>query len=285
MVPVEQNQMLGNLIGAGASLIGGFLNKSSADATREQQLQLAHENMAMQKEFAQNGLTWKIDDAIRNADKIHPIYSMGSAGASFSPVSTNFQNDSSMGNAVASAGQDIGRAVNATATQPQRLNAYQEAAQQISLEKGTLENELLKTQLASQQGRLRQNATPPFPMAGNQYLVDGQTQSGGAFKDKQADRVPSAPGAPHQEGGAISDVGYARTPTGYSPIPSKDVKERIEDMPIQELIWALRNNIQPNVGIRNPPPNSLLQEGQVWRWSYPKQEYYIANKPTRKSGW
>lgn len=287
MVLLEQNQMLGNIISAGASLIGGFMNKESAEDAETAKANLARDNYEHQKEFAQKGLTWKIADAMANKDLVHPIYSLGSAGSSFSPVSANFSADTSLGNSIASAGQDIGRAVNASSTQPQRLSAYQEAAQTISLEKGTLENELLKTQLASQQGRLRQTATPPFPTSqnGDQYLVPGQTESGPAFKDKPGDRIPAAPGAPWQEGGAISDMGFARTPTGYSPVPSKDVKERIEDMPIQELIWALRNNVAPNVGVRSPPPNSLLQKDQVWRWSYPKQEYYIANKPTRNSGW
>lgn len=280
--------MLGNLISAGASLIGGFMNKESAEDTREAQINMTREQMAAQKEFAQNGLSWKINDALRNADKIHPIYSMGSAGASFSPVSTNFSTDSSMGNAVASAGQDIGRAVNATATQPQRINAYQEAAQQISLEKGTLENELLKTQLASQQARLRAPATPPFPAVGsNNYLIPEQAQSGpnaGAFKDKIEDRVPSAPGQPQQEGGAIPDVGYARTSTGYAPVPSKNVKERIEDMHLSEVLWMMRNNLMPTLGMRDPPPNSLLSANEVWRFNPVKQEYYKAYRPRSSGG-
>jgi len=263
------------------------MSSKNAKETREQQLALAERNIAEQRDFAQHGLTWKINDALANADKVHPIYSLGSAGASFSPVSANFSSDSSMGNAVASAGQDIGRAINATATGGQRADAFTKAAQTIQLEKGALENELLKTQLASQQGRLRQQATPAFPPTGDQYLVPGQAQSGpaGAFKDKIEDRVPSAPGRPQQEGGAIPDVGYARTATGWAPVPSKNVKERIEDMHYNELMWMMRNNILPSFGMRDPPPNSMLQKDQVWRYSPLRQEYYIKNKPTRSSGW
>lgn len=277
--------MLGNIISAGASILGGFMNKSSADKSREATERMAAENIAQQREFAKNGLTWKIDDAIRNADKIHPIYSMGSAGASFSPVTAAFPADNSMGNAVASAGQDIGRAVNATATQGQRATAFTAAAQAISLEKGQLENELLKQQLASQNARLRQNATPPSPIGADPYLIDGQSSSGPAFKDKQGERIPSAPGAPQQEHGSISDIGFARTKTGWAPVPSKDVKERIEDMPLNELMWLYRNNILPTLGVRDPPPNKLLHRDQVWRFDPLRQEYYVKNKRTSHSGW
>jgi len=279
--------MLGNIISAGASLLGGLMSSKNAKETRDQQLQLAERNIAEQRDFAQHGLTWKINDALANADKVHPIYSLGSAGASFSPVSANFSTDTSMGNAVAAAGQDIGRAVNSTATSGQRADAFTKAAQAIQLEKGTLENELLKTQLASQQGRLRQVSAPAFPATTDQHLVPGQAQSGPvtAFKDKPEDRVPSAPGLPQQEGGAIPDVGYARTKDGWAPVPSKNVKERIEDMHVNELMWMYRNNILPTLGMRDPPPNTLLKSGQVWRYDPLRQEYYIKNKPTRSSGW
>lgn len=278
--------MLGPLISTVGNLVGSFINRESAEDQREATLNWGREQYQHQREFAQNGLTWRIDDAMRNADRVHPIYSLGGGGATYTPTSANFTADNSLGNAVAQSGQDIGRAISATSTQGQKATAFQQAAQTIQLEKGQLENELLKTQLASQQARLRSPATPPFP--GSQYLVPGQTQSGpapDAFKDKVEDRVPSAPGAPQQEGGAIPDVGWARTKDGWAPVPSKNVKERIEDMHLNELMWMYRNNILPTLGMRDPPPNKHLQRDQVWRFDPLRQEYYIKNKPTRHSGW
>lgn len=273
--------MIGELISAGANLLGGFLNRQEAEKSREQTERLAQQNIALQKEFAQHGLTWKIDDAMRNADKIHPIYSMGSAGASFSPVSANFASSGAMGNAIAAAGQDIGRAVNSTATQGQRLDAFTKAAQMLTLEKGGLENELLRAELASKNGRLRQVSAPPFPAPGeNNFLIPGQ--SGTYVKPTPLAVTPGVPSQPQSEGGAITDVGYARTSTGWAPIPSKDIKERIEDNLPQELLHTMRNNIFPSVGINMSPPPFAAPPGKEWFFHPGKQEYQLVTPFDRR---
>lgn len=52
--------------------------------------------------------------------------------------------------------------------------------------------------------------------------------------------------------GAISDIGFVRTATGYMPVPSQDVKERIEDGPL-EWVWMARNQILPHLGLAEYP--------------------------------
>lgn len=255
--------MLGSLISAGAGLVGGLLNRSAAKDANAQQAFLAAENIRQQREFAKQGLTWKIDDAFRNADRVHPIYSMGASGPTFSPVSASFTADNSIGNAVASAGQDIGRAVNATATSSQRATAFTQAAQKLSLEKGALENELLRAELASKNGRLRQAAMPPFP--GDNYLIPGQSGSPVSVKDKPLERIAAHPDAKHMEPGAITDVGHARTSGGLFPVPSGDAKERMEDNWYQETMHFLRNNLLPAISPAfNDPPKVKPKEGHVW---------------------
>lgn len=145
--------MIGEIIGAGASILGGLLNKSSADKAREQQAQLAAQNIAAQREFAQNGVRWKADDA--RAAGIHPLFALGASTHSFSPVSVGSSADSSMGDAVASAGQNIGRAVQAGMTQEERSKSN--VADALTLEKAGLENELLRTQI----GALKQRQLGP----------------------------------------------------------------------------------------------------------------------------
>lgn len=269
--------MLGPLISAGANIIGGLFNSASADKARDQAERHAQQQAANQREFAQQGLTWKIDDAIRNAEKVHPIYSLGSAGASYSPVSASFTADNSMGNAVASAGQDIGRAVSATATKDQRADAFTKASQALALEKGGLENELLRAELASKNGRLRATPNPPFPAPGaNHFNIPGQVQSGDPYvKSKPLEVAPGAPGQPQSEGGAVTDVGYARTATGWAPVPSKDVKERMEDNIFQEANHFMRNNIFPTLGINLAPPPFAAPPGQAWVFNPLKQEYQL----------
>lgn len=272
--------MLGSVISAGANIIGGLINSSATKDANAQSAALAQQNMEMQKEFAQKGLRWKIDDAFSRADKVHPIYSLGSAGAAFAPVSANFAADTSIGSALSAAGQNIGRAVHSTATQAERVDAFTKAAQALSLEKGALENEHLRTQIASENARLRQAATPPFPSAAP-YLVPGQTQSGPAtelIKSKPLELAPGVPGQPQSEGGAITDVGYARTGTGWAPVPSKDVKERIEDDFVQQMLHTMRNNVMPTFGYNFNPPPFKAPEGKEWHFHVPTQEYRLQPK-------
>lgn len=149
--------MIGSIISAGASLLGGLMNRSSAKDAQNAAAAQAQANYEHQKEFAQQGLRWKVEDA--KAAGIHPVYAMGAPTTSFSPISLESKADTSMGNAIASMGQDIGGAINKTRTAPERASAYTQAAQALSLEKGALENEVLRSQLA----RIKQTNSPPFP--------------------------------------------------------------------------------------------------------------------------
>lgn len=91
----------GALIGGASSLLGGlFSSKSNLKATKAQ--------IEAQREFAQHGVTWRVADA-RQAG-LHPLAALGMQPANFSPVVI----PDSMGPAIAEAGQNIGRAVQAT---------------------------------------------------------------------------------------------------------------------------------------------------------------------------
>lgn len=149
--------MIGSIISAGANIIGGLMGQSSASKAAEQQAALARQNMQLQEDFAKKGIRWKVEDA-RSAG-IHPLYALGAPTTSFSPVSMSSTADNSLGRGIAAAGSDIGRAVNATRTGQERVDAYTQAAQTLSLEKGALENQLL----ASQIKRLETQSNPPMP--------------------------------------------------------------------------------------------------------------------------
>lgn len=96
--------MLGEIIGAGASLLGGLFGKKSADKANE-------ENIKLQREFAQQGIQWKVADAKKAG--IHPLAALGAQTVSFSP---SVVGDNALGTGIAQAGQDIGRAINSTST-------------------------------------------------------------------------------------------------------------------------------------------------------------------------
>lgn len=262
--------MLGPLISAGASLLGGLMGKSSADDARDQANQHSLRQEALQREFAQNGIQWKVQDALKAG--IHPIYALGSGGASYAPVSQNFTADTSLPNALASAGQDISRGIHATRTQSQRTDAIGKQAAALQLEGLSLDNDAKRLEIASKTGRLRSGQVGP-PMAGDNYLIPGQTESG-QVKPKPLEVAPGAPGRPHMEGGSITDVGTSRTNDGWAPVPSKDVKERIEDNVFQEALHFYRNNVLPSVGQNLSPPYEA-PKGKQWWFNTLRQEYQL----------
>lgn len=138
--------MLGPLIGAGASLLGGFLGRQHQDEQRAR-------NEQLQREFAQSSIQWKVADAKKAG--IHPLYALGAP--SISPA-VSVQGDP-MASAVSSMGQDISRAVNATRSNEDRNDAFSLTVQKMQLQRMGLENELLSSQIA----RLRDNTNPPMP--------------------------------------------------------------------------------------------------------------------------
>lgn len=81
-------------IGAiGGALIGALGQKSSND-----------ENIEQQREFAQHGIRWKVEDA--KAAGLHPLYALGGSGAAFQPSSQPLMT-AGEGSRL---GQDLGRA-------------------------------------------------------------------------------------------------------------------------------------------------------------------------------
>lgn len=265
----------GSVISAGASLLGGVLANRSRESVNE-------ENTALQREFAQNGISWKVADAKRAG--IHPIYALGNNGISFQP---SMWSGDGIADGLAQAGQDIGRAIDSTRTSEDRVQARLNA---LMVERGELQNEVLRSQLA----RLQQQPNPPMaePSPG---LIPGQADVPGRLgltvgEIKQEPMERTAPHAvdSHSEPGAVTSVGWAKTATGLAPVPSKDVKERIEDMAIPELMWGVQNNLLPNFGAGTKPPRNMLPPGGIgWQWSYTKQEWqpiYLGKGTKFKNG-
>lgn len=154
--------MLGSLISAGASLIGGLFGNQQKKEGQEREIEL-------QKEFAQNGLRWKVEDAQRAG--IHPLAALGSSGAQYSPVGLGDNDSAAIGSSV---GQDLSGAINATRTAPERATAIGQKMEALGLERAGLENELLRAQILD----ITRPRVPPFPMADGGYNMPGQPASG-----------------------------------------------------------------------------------------------------------
>lgn len=164
--------MLGALIGAGAQLAGGLLGmKSQKDANKANEAsQLRQE--ALQKEFAQSGIQWKVKDA--EAAGIHPLYALGANTTSYQP--TNVGGGATDFGFLGDAGQNIGRAIDATRSTPASAMALKLG--QVQIEGAQLDNELKRTQLISAIRTAGIGTHPALPSPNDVYPLPGQGNSG-----------------------------------------------------------------------------------------------------------
>lgn len=263
---------LGGLISGGLSFFGG-------QQSRDQSLQIAQQNIALQREFAQNAIQWKVADAAKAG--INPLYALGASTTSFSPVSVGDGDGGygglgkGLGDAVASLGedgQDTTRAHHATQTKGERLasavvarNAIESSSADVDTKK--LRNEILYFQLM----KLKQQMQPPWPAPGDNSSLEWPGAGGNntALVNPEPQKVTNTPAdRPWMTGGSVADITWARTPTGgYAPMPSKDVKESIEDSPYEWThFWRTITSAKPPF---TAPP------GQKWVWNWGSMEYRL----------
>lgn len=258
--------MFGDILGAIGSVVGGLFGKDSAEDAR-------NFNYQAQKQFAQNGVQWKVEDAKKAG--VHPLYALGANTVSFAPTAVG---DTTLASGIAEAGQDLGRALDQQRTPQGRLTAYQEAANRLGLEKMGLENELLASQIAKLNAA---GGTPVVPSPSQAYLIDGQgptARVGPTIEIKPLEQTAVAPGMPHMEAGAIPDMGYSRTDTGWAPHKSADVTQRLEDDTIGNLLWNVRNRLLPSVGYQHSPPPIPVPSGKMWVYNQLLQEYQLVDR-------
>lgn len=244
------------LIPAAASFAGGILGDASQEDINNQILLNARQDRQQQRSFAKHGIRWRVEDA-KDAG-IHPLYAMGASVPGFTPSPISLGSRRGTGRGLASAGQDIGRAISATATAPERA---------LSIERARLENRYLEAQIM--EITRRSQTGPPLPSAISPGFIPGQQHPAINVQPLQVN--PSAPGQGYRETGAVTDSGFVHTATGLAIVPSEDVKDRIEDMIIPEMLWAKRNVLDPflNPNSMQPPnPEQFpLPPGYRWRFN------------------
>lgn len=219
-------ELIGGLISAGTSLFNNSQNRSAqeaanaanlaqAQANNATQERIAAQNIANQKEFAQQGIRWKVQDA--QAAGLHPLAALGAQVSSFSPISvgSSAADIRPASSSMPDMGQNITRAINATRTGTERVDAYTAQLQALQLERGALENTLLKSQIL----RNTQPTNPPFP----------------SISDTPTNFVPlPRPGPPRtMSGDAISDDKIEQKPSSDFPVKTL----RMYGMPVEMPSW------------------------------------------------
>lgn len=258
--------MLGSILGAvggiASSIIGS--NKAEANAKRQEQLQ---------REFAQSGIQWKVEDAKKAG--IHPLYALGANTIAYQPSTVGGSDFSSL----AQAGQDIGRAIDSTRTDTQRGQAFQTTLHATQLEGLKLDNEIKRAEL---QSKLATNATrgpgmAPAPGTTPGHL-DGQ---GDAIKlsvpgiKLETRRDVSAPGSPEYVAGSGPGVAlYKNANGGYSPVIPPELAESFESDWLGGIDWQIRNRFLPNFDI-GAKPNIPRSDGEIVVWNKQKQHWEV----------
>lgn len=257
--------MLGSIISGIGNIVGGILGNNATEEAN-------NNNIRAQREFAQNGIQWKVADA--KAAGIHPLAALGAQTMSFSP---SFVGGTSLASGIAETGQNIGRAIDATRDPQGRTDAVIKTMNDLALTRAGLENELLSAQIAN----IRQAGQGPgIPSVNQAYLVDGQGATArGNISIKPMDRTASGAN-PAQEPGAINDTGFIRTNTGWMPVMSNDAKQRLEEDAIGTLLWNIRNRFVPSFPKGFERPNVPAELGDVYFDPF-AQEYRLKPKHWR----
>lgn len=269
-------QAIGTGLAIGSDLYGAHESRRATEHANRTAAEIAAADRAQQKEFAQMGIRWRVEDA--QAAGIHPLAAVGATGATYSPTGQQLFVDDSRANFARSMGQNIQRAISVTST------PYERTVQKLNLERLGLENKLLKRQI---------DASPSFPSDLGVNLPgvnDASTHAVNNYLEQvPVRRTASTPGRPYQDAAHVADYSYARTPHGLTIVPSKDVKERIEDQLIPEAAWAVRNTLLPNMpgghfpvpSVKEYPlPAEHRRQGyKSWQWSYTLQQFVPSKRP------
>lgn len=258
--------MLPFIAAAALTAASAYAASRENDQAERAQRDMAADNIALQKEFAQNSLRWKVEDAQKAG--IHPLYALGAQGTSFSPVSLGSSPDHSISSGLADMGQNVTRAMSATRTAPEK----EAAAINLQHAKANLDGQIIDNQIKQTQLRQMQATSPSFPTGGDTNFIPGQGNSG--MKVNAAERTASQLGRLAQTAGWNPSVSLARTDTGFEPYIPQQMSESYEADPIGGLMWGVKNRIFPNFTGAGKPPKSQLPRGyDDWDYSFSNQEW------------
>lgn len=163
--------MVPALIGAAAAIGGGILQNRANKKANQAAEAAAQRQYEQQKEFAQSGIQWKVQDAEKAG--IHPLFALGANTVSYSPQSVGSTPNSF--DFVGQAGQNIGRAIDSTRSTPAQALALE--GTRIQIEGLQLDNELKRAQLASSIATARQTSVPGIPDLFQRAAIPGQGDS------------------------------------------------------------------------------------------------------------
>lgn len=228
----------GSVIGAAGGIVSGILGGNSQKEANEQNLQLAREQLAYQKELAKNQIQWRVNDA--KAAGLHPLAALGVSPMSYSPVSGSAvgADYAGVGQSLQQMGQDIDRARMAGLDRQERKKALalQDTQTALALKNQELNNQILEQELISRRVKLFQQLTPGmaslYGLDRRRYAIPGQDD---AVMPRAEGTV--ATGEPRYQ--------FMQTPNGsYSLEPGNDWAQAYEDKLLVEWLPIFQTAIR-----------------------------------------
>lgn len=228
--------MLDAILGFAGKALDSWSSSSNAKEANATNERIAAQNIANQREFAQQGIRWKVADA--QAAGLHPLAALGAQTNSFSNVvgGDHVSPKTDFGGM----GQDIGRAIDAGSTAAERQDRMGQAiartAQVFSLEKMNLENEVLKNQVTLTRAQL----PPPFPPSALAHLSRSPRRSdqGHPIDEKKIEQQASD--APALERYKLMGVPLLSDP---SMTDGQAVADRLGESEPLEFMTAIANTL------------------------------------------
>lgn len=228
----------GSVIGAAGGIASSLFGSSSQKKANEQNLQLAREQLAYQKELAHNQVQWRVEDAKKAG--LHPLAALGVSPMSYSPVSGSAvgADYSGVGQSLQQMGQDIDRARMAGLDREERKKALalQDTQTALALKNQELNNQILEQELVSRRVKLFQQLTPGmaslYGLDRRKYAIPGQDD---AVMPRAEGTV--ATGEPRYQ--------FMQTPNGsYSLEPGNDWAQAYEDKLLVEWLPIFQTAIR-----------------------------------------
>ena len=181
-----------------------------------------------------------------------------------------------IGEQLSQMGQSIGGALARTRTKPEQ-SRHEAAMLALSEERGWLENELLRSQIAA----MKQQSVPGLPTADPMLLGGQRDMPTNKVVDLPMQRTVSGV-LPWSEPGAVTDVTHVRTPGGWAVLPSADATTRMEDLLTAQAQWMVRNHILPGFSPGRKAalsPRVPLPEGYNWLYNPMTGEFSRYERP------
>lgn len=230
--------MLGSLISAGLGLFN------------------ANKQEKLQKQFAQNSISWKAADAERAG--ISKVFAMGAPTHSYSPVSVGGLDN--LGGAIDTAvktaipGQSSGGG-----TTTNKISGVSSQIQQAQLDGLRIDNDIKRAELLSKQAIASQ------PGAGG--VLDHAVTIGPEGVKAKKEIAPGSPGGV-KSWGVSPEIDMYQSPRGFiSPEVPQALGEAQESQPLSAAMWYLRNKMMPiaDRSFRTPPYK--LPPDMYWRFN------------------